>query len=147
MALDGEGRNSPYTGPLVKRIVLEGQDILELLRQVRKDVLTATGNKQIPWDTNALTEKFYFNMTIEIGPAPAPTTIQPEAGGVQAEWAIVKDTNSAEVLKAFKEKYKDQDLYVALADERLAMLIQKSPPNVTPPAAATPILAHLSPEA
>src|SRR5271165_309131 len=46
VAQDGSGRNSPYTGPLVKRIATPGEDILSVLTAVRNEVLAATGNKQ-----------------------------------------------------------------------------------------------------
>ena len=42
VALDGTGRNSPYTGPLVKRIGRPGEDVLTVLTDVRNEVLAAT---------------------------------------------------------------------------------------------------------
>jgi uncharacterized caspase-like protein len=49
VALDGKGRNSPYTGPLVRRIGKPGEDVLSVLTDVRNDVLASTGDKQVPW--------------------------------------------------------------------------------------------------
>ena len=125
VALDGEGRNSPFTGPLVKRIASEDHDILEILREVRKDVLAATGNKQLTWDTNALTDRFYFKATVEFGSVPQPGGSLPNSAA-RSEWSLVKDTSSIDVLNAFKDKYKDQTLYVALANERLAALAKSN---------------------
>ena len=70
VAQDGKGRNSPFTGPLVKRIAAPGQDILTVLTEVRNEVRAATGEKPVPWENHALRSKFYFN------PAAAP-----QAGG------------------------------------------------------------------
>ena len=61
VALDGSGRNSPYSGPLAKAIGTPGEDILSILTAVRNEVLTATSQKQVPWENHALTAKFYFN--------------------------------------------------------------------------------------
>ncbi|MGI9410489.1 MAG: caspase family protein [Hyphomicrobiaceae bacterium] len=60
VALDGSGRNSPFTAALVKRIPTPGQSINALMIGVRKDVLAATKGKQVPWDHSALTGDFYF---------------------------------------------------------------------------------------
>jgi Caspase domain len=62
VAQDGVGqRNSPFTGPLVKRIATPGEDVLTILTDVRNDVLEATKEKQVPWENHALRAKFYFN--------------------------------------------------------------------------------------
>ncbi len=61
VALDGSGRNSPYSGPLAKAIGTPGEDILSVLTAVRNEVLAATNEKQVPWENHALRAKFYFN--------------------------------------------------------------------------------------
>jgi formylglycine-generating enzyme required for sulfatase activity len=73
VALDGQGRNSPYTGPLVKALGASRDDVLSMLTAVRNEVMAATGDKQVPWDNNALRAKFYFS------PGARPAT-QPSAG-------------------------------------------------------------------
>lgn len=59
-AADGDGRNSPYTAALLRHlrepVVLE-----EMLRNVAKDVVQATGGQQQPWHHLSLLEAFYFN--------------------------------------------------------------------------------------
>lgn len=47
-AIDGEGRNSPFTAALLKHIETPGLEITSLTRHLRDDVLAATGGKQIP---------------------------------------------------------------------------------------------------
>jgi hypothetical protein len=55
VALDGTGsRNSPYAAALAKHITAEGKDLAGLLVQVRRDVMAATGKRQIPWEHSAL---------------------------------------------------------------------------------------------
>jgi hypothetical protein len=60
VALDGEGRNSPFTAALSKRISEKGRNLTALMIEVRKDVLKETGGQQVPWDHSALTSDFYF---------------------------------------------------------------------------------------
>ena len=54
VALDGEGRNSPFTTALLKYIDMPGADITTVMRRVRADVIAATKEKQVPWDHSSL---------------------------------------------------------------------------------------------
>ena len=60
VALDGTGRNSPFTAALAKHVVEPDRNLTSVMIEVRKDVLAATGGKQVPWDHSALTGEFYF---------------------------------------------------------------------------------------
>jgi uncharacterized caspase-like protein len=65
VALDGEGRNSPYTTALLRHIGAEGQSVNDIMIEVRNDVLKDTGGKQVPWETSSLTGKFYFKPKVD----------------------------------------------------------------------------------
>ena len=54
VALDGDGRNSPFTTALLKHIATPGVDIGAIMRRVRADVIAATREKQVPWDHSSL---------------------------------------------------------------------------------------------
>ena len=54
VALDGDGRNSPFTTALLKHIATPGVDVGALMRRVRADVIAATHEKQVPWDHSSL---------------------------------------------------------------------------------------------
>lgn len=60
VALDGAGRNSPFTAALVARVQEPGRNLNALMIEVRNDVLRTTGGKQVPWDHSALTADFFF---------------------------------------------------------------------------------------
>jgi tetratricopeptide (TPR) repeat protein len=62
VALDGMGRNSPFTGALVRHLSSSNEEIMGLLRDVRNEVMQQTQRKQVPWEHTALTARFYFNM-------------------------------------------------------------------------------------
>ncbi|WP_176785703.1 caspase family protein [Propionivibrio dicarboxylicus] len=60
-ALDGDGKNSPYTGALLA--ALEGSqrmEIEQLLRKVQQDVKRDTRGQQEPWRYGSLDGDFYF---------------------------------------------------------------------------------------
>jgi uncharacterized caspase-like protein len=60
VALDGQGRNSPFTSALTRHITTEGRNLSAVMIEVRKDVIAATRGQQVPWDHSALTGEFYF---------------------------------------------------------------------------------------
>lgn len=60
VAVDGEGRNSPYTLALSRAIATPGLPVTELFIRVRNEVIAATGKKQVPWEEGGLTAQFYF---------------------------------------------------------------------------------------
>ena len=60
VALDGDGRNSPFTSALVKHMSSKGRNLPATMIEVRKDVVAATNGRQVPWDHSALTGDFYF---------------------------------------------------------------------------------------
>jgi len=62
VALDGEGRNSPFTVALVQRIATPGVEISKIFRLVRDDVMEATAGRQEPYTYGSLPgrEEFFF---------------------------------------------------------------------------------------
>lgn len=68
VALDGTGRNSPYSGPLAKALLTSDRDLSSILIAVRNQVLAATGEKQVPWEHSALRAPFYFRSDGVAGP-------------------------------------------------------------------------------
>jgi tetratricopeptide (TPR) repeat protein len=54
VALDGDGRNSPFTAALLKHIATPNLEISALMKRVRADVIAATREKQVPWDHSSL---------------------------------------------------------------------------------------------
>jgi tetratricopeptide (TPR) repeat protein len=54
VALDGDGRNSPFTAALLKHIATPNVEIGTIMRRVRADVVAATLERQVPWDSSSL---------------------------------------------------------------------------------------------
>ncbi|MCB1420354.1 MAG: caspase family protein [Notoacmeibacter sp.] len=54
VALDGEGKNSPFTVALLKHLRTPGMEIERVLKLVKRDVYETTGEKQEPWHNSSL---------------------------------------------------------------------------------------------
>jgi hypothetical protein len=78
VAVDGAGRNSPFTGALAKAVTVPDRNLTSAMIEVRKEVLTATAGKQVPWDHSALTGDFYFHLASAGGAIPKLTPGRPE---------------------------------------------------------------------
>jgi uncharacterized caspase-like protein len=54
VALDGDGRNSPFTTALLKHIPTPGLEIGAVMKRVRVDVIKSTKGEQVPFDESSL---------------------------------------------------------------------------------------------
>ena len=130
LALDGKGRNSPYSAALARQLAASHEDLGTMLIAIRNDVMKETGRKQVPWEHSALTGRFYFNPAAELGErAAAPT---PRAREAFDAWSAAKDTRSPSVLDAFIARYGDT-FYAELARARKADLRRQGTATATLP--------------
>lgn len=92
VALDGAGRNSPFAAALVKRVKEPGRNLTAVMIDVRKDVLTQTAGKQVPWDHSSLTGDFYFHLASapSAAPKPGPASVS-EAEALQQRLRRLED--------------------------------------------------------
>ncbi|MEM9359410.1 MAG: caspase domain-containing protein [Pseudomonadota bacterium] len=120
VALDGRGmRNSPYSAALAKYISEGSGDITEILIKVRRDVMAATSQQQVPWEHSALTQQFYFQKKQTPSQATQPAASSP--GGLTfaqraelAFWNSVKDSGDPDLLRSYLDQY-PQGAFAALA--------------------------------
>jgi hypothetical protein len=98
VALDGSGRNSPFTAALAKNVKEPGRSITAVMIEVRKEVLAVTDGKQVPWDHSALTGDFYFH------PASAPGTLPKVAPPVPSADADAMERRIKELETEVKRK-------------------------------------------
>ena len=61
VAMDGKGRNSPYTAALLEHMDDPGLTIEQVFKKCRGRIYRATNGKQIPWESTSLTGDFYFS--------------------------------------------------------------------------------------
>jgi len=60
-ALDGRGKNSPYTSALLKHIDSPNITVLQMFQRVRSTVMDGSEYKQTPWESTSLRGDFYFS--------------------------------------------------------------------------------------
>jgi formylglycine-generating enzyme required for sulfatase activity len=60
VAMDGDGRNSPFTSELLKTMTRPGLPIEQVFKQVRRNVERTSRGKQTPFTTSSLSGDFYF---------------------------------------------------------------------------------------
>ncbi|WP_342722022.1 caspase family protein [Bradyrhizobium sp. B097] len=81
VALDGAGRNSPFTAALLKHIATPGIEVRQMLSRVRGDVLAATSQQQTPWDSSSLVGDVYLAAapSPSVAASPPSMPLQPAA--------------------------------------------------------------------
>ena len=97
-ALDGNGRNSPFTAALIKHLPERNQEFRGILTKVKFDVKEATQENQRPWSNDNFTTNVYLNGE-EPGPGPDSTEEARRA------WEAIKESKSPEQFDALAAKY------------------------------------------
>lgn len=131
VALDGgsgANGNSPYTTALARAMATPGITIEETFKRTRRDVLAATGQRQIPWESSSLTGDFYFRP----GPTAAGDNSDNGAAAFSATpedqrlveakaYEAIKDSRSETELKAFLTRF-PEGLFAEVVKLQLARL-------------------------
>lgn len=140
VALDGSGRNSPYTGALVKHIASPAEDLTSVLIKVRNDVISSTASRQVPWDQHALRQPIYLaGKPNETNASSSSMPSNSVLNEIAQAWDATKDTASIAVLETFAQRYKST-IYADLATARIGELrqLQKAPISPSPAAISKP---------
>ncbi|MFI5010837.1 MAG: caspase domain-containing protein [Hyphomicrobiales bacterium] len=90
VALDGDGRNSPFTGALLRHIKIPNLSINDMMIEVRKSVRETTrktGKEQIPWEHSSMLEQFFF--VEPEASADTQTGLQPNPGSAAGKYAAL----------------------------------------------------------
>ena len=93
VALDGQGRNSPFTAALVKHLPADATDLSGIMIAVRNEVLASTQGKQVPWEHSSLTGQFFFKPAALAAPSAASAgaaAAAPEAKMITLSRATLK---------------------------------------------------------
>jgi Caspase domain len=113
VALDGDGRNSPYAASLASRLAKSTDDLSTILIGVRNDVMSTTRDRQVPWEHSALRARLYFGDPPASAAPVIPAPAIPEARAVPnydkemeiAFWNAVKDSKSPAVLQTYVDRF------------------------------------------
>jgi uncharacterized caspase-like protein len=155
VAADGNGTNSPYTTALAKTIVQPGMGIEEAFREVRTQVMAATKDKQVPWDSSSLTAPFFFKgAQFKTASQPAPEPVAKPATNAttpasleieKTVWDGIKDSQQASDYQAYLEQYPN-GAFAPIAKSRMASLGGGAPRQQTPAPEVQPAAAVVTPE-
>jgi hypothetical protein len=105
IALDGDGRNSPYAAALLKYVDVPGKDVSAVLIAVRNDVLQATGGRQVPWEYTSLTGEVLFTPRSSPLVASAPSVPDYDKEMEIAFWNAIKTNKSPAVLQTYLDRF------------------------------------------
>jgi hypothetical protein len=100
VALDGDGRNSPFTSALLTIMEQPGLPLSEVMISVRNEVLKSTAGKQVPWEHSSLTGQFYFK-PMEAGSATAVD----QSGLEVAFWNSIQGSKNPQLFEAYLRRY------------------------------------------
>jgi len=104
VALDGKGRNSPYSTALIRELATSREDLTAILMAVRNDVMRQTDHRQVPWEHSALTRRFYFAAG---GDQPPASAAQPAWGPSAAARPQSPDGLGLAAVDAFAARYSE----------------------------------------
>jgi hypothetical protein len=141
VALDGEGGHSPFTEALLEHIETPGLEVRQLMSRVRASVIQKTDGQQLPLDTSAMVEDFYFTPPGPPGPAPTEPVAPSVASTEHLFWQSIQTSTDPEDFRAYLDRYPD-GAFAPLARNRLGAL---SPAPQTEVAALTPPAATPAP--
>jgi hypothetical protein len=129
VAIDGLGRNSPYTEALLRHLETPGKDVSGVLIAVRNDVLKATAGRQVPWEHTSLTGQVFLRGELSSASTasirPVPTNPRQHEREVELSyWNTVKDSKSPALLQTYVDRFPNGS-FTELAS---AMIKELSPP-------------------
>jgi TPR repeat protein len=135
VAQDGEGRNSPFTGSLLRHID-QPLSISDMIIEVRNEVIGETRGKQVPWDSSSLTGRFSFKIegTITLTPqggTPAvgtPPPADPRMPDMMA-WLATQGSTDPDDFETYLKNFPD-GLYARQARQRIEALRRIPVPDV-----------------
>ena len=129
VALDGTGRNSPFTAALLSHIDTEGASISDVMIAVRNDVLSSTGGKQRPFESASLTGRFFFK--------PPPEQAADKSSSTDADIASLRQ----EIARLQADQgalLKSQQEQLVLLQKKLAEETKTTEPAAPQPSPASP---------
>jgi len=100
VSVDGEGANSPYTKALARAMREPGIVAEEVFRKVRVEVLAATRDLQVPWESSSLTGAFYFSP-----PSSLPPKMAPGDEARLAFWDSIKDSREPSAYREYLDRF------------------------------------------
>lgn len=122
-AADGKrGRNSVFTGALLKAMTKPGLTIEQVFKETARNVNSRTGGKQTPWINASLTGDFYFKPG---APSLKNENVSNSNQAMEiAFWQSVEKNDDPDLYEAYLEQFPDGS-FAALARAKIKSLTKK----------------------
>jgi hypothetical protein len=136
VASDGSGKNGVFTENILRHIDQAGVPIERMFKNIKRDVIVQTSNRQRPWTHSDIVGDFFFRLPA--GKAPkhsdivtVPQTVEPkEAGPVEQElWNEVINDGSKEYYVLYLNEY-PHGAFTALARQKLNEIERREQENL-----------------
>ncbi len=114
-ANDGSGRNSPYSGSLLRHVETPGLEINYVFRNVHDDVVRETKTQEPAVYGTLSSEEIYLKGDAAVAAANA------EAEAERVAWTFVRSTNEIATLRRFAQQF-PASTHVAEVNDRIAQL-------------------------
>ena len=124
VAMDGRGRNSPFTRYLLNTLQQEGTEARKIISQIAV-AMRNEGLQQEPWQEGIWLEDFYFNKDKRLDSEVALSSDSVDEE--QMHWTVIKDMNQASVFEDYLNKCNEPNFKCRHKNEaqaKLAMLKQ-----------------------
>ncbi len=129
VAMDGEGRNSPFATALAKYLTEPGVDVRIALGKVRDEVVNVTNRSQEPFVYGSLggaqiflnIKEININVTTKSGGQEVSPNGQSAAA---ADWQNIRDLADKDLIEVFLQKHGGDPVYKMLAEKKLKLLTE-----------------------
>lgn len=152
VALDGDGKHSPFTEALLKHMSTPDVDLQLMMRRVRADVIERTQRRQTPWESSSLTTAFMLKETPKPPPLTTPAAVpksepkMPELPAINTDVPMIEAWKSTQAIgtcgsyEGFRKTYPNT-LFATLAEEWMRSRCKDGKPveAVKPPVAPPPV--------
>lgn len=108
LALDGEGRNSPYASALLKHIEEPGLELGKLFRKVRDTVYQLTDGLQEPFTYGSLPSDDIFLVPATISVPPVSNIAGNVGNQIYADFELARSFATLDAIETFLKRYGDQ---------------------------------------
>lgn len=137
VAMDGEGKNSPFATALAKYLTEPGVDVRIALGKVRDEVVSSTNREQEPFVYGSLGGAQIFlnikEVNINVTNNGNNQDVSPNSqSAAAADWQNIRDLADKDLIEVFLTKHGSDPVYKMLAEKKLKLLEAAAQTSVTP---------------
>ncbi len=115
LALDGEGRNSPYATALLRHIEEPGLELGKMFRKVRDTVYQLTDGYQEPFTYGSLPSEDIFLVPTAAEVRPDQSVSESLSSQIYSDFELARSVATLEAIDAFLKRYENQKEHFAVA--------------------------------